>query len=206
MQAKDGLHARNLAYYLLWFEFLAMSPSYELARRCRAGQWGEDERLKQPADFDRVLKVYDDLGDVQNQTWRDWWLTRAFDSFGYPGKRPRVEHITQIGLRSQTPYFDTAASNYVRRAWHDQGQQRTLVVAIPVGLSRSIISRRINQMLDRIPEIDRKLQLGDPKYPLRDTNLHRHTYFRYLYVLWHRCAFPNKPLWQIGTEAKVSGT
>lgn len=207
LHSKEGRYAVNVAYYLLWFEFLAMSPSYELARKFNSGKWSDEDEKKRPADFDRVLEVYSDLGDVQRLRFRDWWLNRAFDIFGTQGKRPRVEKVAFIApLNDRDPHFGNAADQFIEGPWHEAGQQRTLIVAIPIGLTRSSISRRINQMLDRYPEEARKLKVKPPKYQLEAINLHRHTYFRYLYVLWHRCTFPNDPLWKIGARSKVSGT
>lgn len=207
LHTKDGRYAANVAYYLLWFEFLAMSPSYELARKFNSGKWSDEDEAKRPADFDRVLEVYADLGDVQHQRFRDWWLNRAFDVFGTQGKRPRVEKVAFVApSKDRDPHFSGAADKFIDGPWHDAGQQRTLIVAIPIGLTRSAISRRINQMLDRYPDQARTLKVTPPKYRLEAINLHRHSYFRYLYVLWHRCSFPDDPLWKIGARSKVSGT
>ena len=205
LSVKGGLYATNLGYYLLWFEFLAMSPSYELARRYHSDQWSDEDEAKRPPDFDRVLEVYADLGDVQRELFRDWWLNRAFDAFGYKGKRPRVEEIAYIApFTDSNPHFGDAADRFIKGSWNESGQQRTLIVAIPIGLTRNTISRRINKMLDRYPVENRALLKVTPYYPLQAINLHRHSYFRYLYVFWHRCSFPNDPLWKIGARAKVS--
>jgi hypothetical protein len=59
--------------YHLWFQFLAISPSYELARRHHAGELSTEERASAPRDFDLVLSVFDNLGDVQRVTFADWW-------------------------------------------------------------------------------------------------------------------------------------
>jgi len=48
---KDGVWAANLGFYLLWMEYLAISPSYELARRFRANDLSEEEVKTLPADF-----------------------------------------------------------------------------------------------------------------------------------------------------------
>ena len=73
----DGVWATKLGFYLLWMEYLAVSPSYELARRYRAGGLSHAEQEQLPADFDTVLAVYDDLGDVQRVTFLDWWSERG---------------------------------------------------------------------------------------------------------------------------------
>ena len=57
------LSVHKIDIYLLWFEYLAISPSYEMARRHRKGLRIDKSML--PADFEQVLAVYDDLGNVQ---------------------------------------------------------------------------------------------------------------------------------------------
>ena len=89
----DGVWAANLGFYLLWMEYLAVSPSYELARRFRANDLSEQELDTLPADFEDVLAVYDDLGDVQRVRFLDWWSERALSVFGYKGSKPRVRKI-----------------------------------------------------------------------------------------------------------------
>ena len=93
---KDGLWATKVGFYLLWMEYLAISPSYELARRWRMGSLTKDEQQRLPADFDAVLSVYDDLGDVQRTDFRDWWQDRAMAVFGHEGVKPRVRRVDTL--------------------------------------------------------------------------------------------------------------
>ena len=64
-RTENGEQATKVGFYLLWMEYLAISPSYELARRYRNHALTKDEQQHLPADFDTVLGVYEDLGDVQ---------------------------------------------------------------------------------------------------------------------------------------------
>jgi len=54
------LWVHKIDIYLLWFEYLAISPSYEMARRHRKGLRLDKSVL--PVDFEQVLAVYDYLG------------------------------------------------------------------------------------------------------------------------------------------------
>ena len=202
---KDGLYATDLGYYLLWFEFLAMSPSYELARKYHSNQWSKEDKAKRPPDFDQVLKVYADLGDVQRVLFQDWWTNRAFDAFGQRGKQPRVEKVAYVDPDCDS-HFGDAADLFIEGAWNETGRQPTLIVAIPIGLTRNLISRHINKMLDLYPDESRTLRVIPAKYGLQPINLHHDSYIRYLYVLWHRCSYPEDPLWKIGARTKISGT
>ena len=80
---KDRFWATKVAFYMLWMEYLAISPSYELARRFRTDGLSPDEVNALPKDFSEVLAVYDDLGDVQRVIFRPWWKDRALAVFGH---------------------------------------------------------------------------------------------------------------------------
>lgn len=41
-------------------------------RQFRAGTLNADDKQTLPADFDRILVVYDDFGDVQRQQFLPW--------------------------------------------------------------------------------------------------------------------------------------
>lgn len=45
---KDGLWATKLGFYLMWMEYLAISPSYELARRYRMGSLTDEQQQNLP--------------------------------------------------------------------------------------------------------------------------------------------------------------
>ena len=90
---RDGVFATKLGFYLLWLEYLAVSPSYELARKFRAGTLTPEDEGRLPADFDAVLAVYDDLGDVQRISFDDWWRGRGLKHFGFQSERPQVRRL-----------------------------------------------------------------------------------------------------------------
>ena len=97
---KDRFWATKVAFYMLWMEYLAISPSYELARRFRTDGLSPDEVNALPKDFSEVLAVYDDLGDVQRVTFRPWWKDRALAVFGHEGTKPRVRRIDTLKKKS----------------------------------------------------------------------------------------------------------
>src|SRR6056297_2266267 len=115
LTAKDrrsgGLWVKQISMYLLWFEYLAISPSYELARRHRAGQAIPSDLL--PADFDAVLSVYDDLGDVQQALFRLWWKDVGLKHFGYQGTQPNVARVGYVPHHPQkTPNLTEKLDTY----------------------------------------------------------------------------------------------
>ena len=201
----DGVWATQLGFYLLWMEYLAISPSYELARRYRAGALTEEDQQRLPVDFDTVLAVYDDLGDVQRVSFLDWWSERGLNVFGYEGSKPRVRRIDTLHSNRHRRAAERVQS-FIEADWTEQGQPNAMLVSIPVGLSKTQITRQLGKLLARYGEEQRVLPEPVSKYPLLGTRQRKDTLFRYLFVIWVRCAMPRQALWRVGARARVSDT
>lgn len=199
---------RDVAYYMMWFEYLALSPSYELARKFRAGVLTDADKAKLPADFDTVLAVYDDLGDVQGLPFEKWWLETAIPLFGYQGEKPRVARVGELrpDAADPTAKLKSSAVAYVDGAWREQGQQETLVLAIPVGLPKAQIAKQVAAFVEKIPEAERQTVSRPPKYQLLRRKLDRDSLFKYIMCMWLKANAPKLALWRIGVYAKVSST
>jgi len=200
--------ALKVGYYQLWFEYLAMSPSYELARRCRAKVWTHKERASKPADFDRVLEVYDDLDDVRRILFETWWRERGLKHFGYQGKRPSVEKVADVERSNdKEPYLGDATKKFMDGPWREQGRQRTMIIAIPIDMPRGRIIKQVKALLGKNPADEPTLHLFPADYPLvDDKKLYDKAFIGYLKALWARCANPKDHLWEIGAEAKIGET
>lgn len=199
---------RDVAYYMLWFEYLALSPSYELARKFRAGQLTDADKAKLPVDFDTVLAVYDDLGDVQAVLFETWWLETAIPLFGYQGEKPRVARVSLLKPDTIEPAVElkSSAQGYVEGAWHKQGQQTTLVLAIPVGLPKAQIAKQVAAFVEKLPEAERQTVSRPPKYKLVKRKLDSKSLFKYIMCMWLKANAPKVALWRLGVHAKVSST
>lgn len=201
----DGVWATKLGFYLLWLEYLAISPSYELAQRFRKGTLTDEEQNRLPADFDAVLAVYDDLGDVQRIKFLDWWSERGLNLFGYEGSKPRVRRIDTL-RNNRHRKAAQRVDDFIRDDWTEQGQPNAMLLSIPIGLSKAQITRQLSKLIDRYPEERRVLPVPKSKYPLLGTRQRKETLFRYLFVVWVRCLLVRQPLWRVGARAKVSDT
>lgn len=200
-----GLWVSQISMYLMWFEYLAISPSYELARRHRAGEKLDPSKL--PADFDRVLSVYDDLGDVQKALFRLWWKDVGLKHFGYQGTQPNVARVGYVPHHPQKmPNLTEKLDAYFEEDWVEQGRQRVMLLAVPVGLPEGKINRQIKKHLARV-KAERR-QLIDPvvKYPLVGKRHHKDALMRYIRMTWFRSAWYRKSLWRVGAQAQVSFT
>jgi hypothetical protein len=201
----NGVWATQLGFYLMWMEYLAVSPSYELARRYRAGELSTADQQRLPKDFETVLAVYDDLGDVQRIRFLDWWSERGLAVFGYEGTKPRIRRIDTLRSNRHRKAAERL-QNFIADEWTEQSQPNALLVSIPLGLSKTQITRQLGKLLARYTGELRVLPERKAKYPLLGTRQRKDTLFRYLFVIWVRCSMPRRALWRVGARARVSDT
>ena len=192
---------------MLWFEYLTHSPSYELARQFRAGTLSADDKQILPADFDRVLAVYDDFGDVQRQQFLPWWSETGMQICAFQSSKPRVAKVAV--LPRNKPNLDTIKADvekYITENWQEEGHQNTYLVAIPVGMTKAGISKQIAKFLDKIPKERKKIKPRPPKYALKGKRQNSDMLFRYMHVLRGRAIYPKMTLWRVGARTRVSDT
>lgn len=184
-----------------WFEFLRFSPSYELARRHRAGELSPGASL--PRDFDTVLAVYDDLGDV-TLGMNDWLEAGAGSQFGHGGRTPDVMALGSMSSEDADE-SQTIADNlqrYRQTDWVEQGERSVMVVAIPLGLSKSQIARQVALLVADYPEDKPQA----PKYQMATGKTHWDSIYRYRRCLDAKADLGEATLWRIGLRANVSPT
>ncbi len=200
--------APDAAYALLWFEYLKISPSYELARRYRTGAWTAADQARRPEDFDSVLAVYDDLGDVRSLLFREWWLKTGIDYFGYQGTTPRVTSVGSLHHTAldQNDKLVTNFKAYADGPWQEQGKPTAMVVAIPVGLTKAQIAQQVATLMAENLEARPGPGSNPPKYILASRKLDSKSLFKYLMCVWVKAKSPKMSLWRIGVYAKVSLT
>ena len=204
---KDDVWATKVGFYMLWFEYLALSPSYELARQFRTSGLSAEQQRRLPKDFERVLEVYDDFGDVQRQEFLPWWRETGMPLCGYQGKKPRVTKVAAIGgTKSDRATIVEQTTEFLDEQWLAQGQQNTLLVAIPMGLPKSRIAKELGELIDKYPKRTKSLSPPRPKYGLSGKRQNKDMLFRYMHVLLGRAAMPQHSLWRVGVRTGVSET
>jgi len=205
---RDGYYAEPHDFHRLWHQFLLFSPSYELARRFRAGKGvlSQKDQERLPADFARVLEVYDDFGDLQQTFFRPWLRERGLRLFGIPGAKPSVELLGVVkGSNSQQVESTLKGSQrYFEEGWTEQNRPDIMVLAIPLDLLKTQCMKEIKKFVDAY-HVQREL-IQAPKYPLMNKGMHRQNVIDAMAVLFIRAAKPSFKLWQVGVEAKVSPT
>lgn len=203
----NGLWATKVGFYMLWFEYLALSPSYELARQYRAGKLSAEDEAKLPADFDIVLATYDDFGDVQRTSFLPWWRERGMSLCAFQGEKPRVSKIAAFKhspTKAPNPFPNV--HDYIDEKWVSEGSQNTILVAIPIGLPKARIVSQVSAILDKYPKPVKKIKPQPSKYSLSGKRQNKDMLFRYMHVLRGRAAMPKQALWRVGVRTGVSDT
>ena len=203
----DGRYVRMDALYGYWFEFLRLSPSYQLAHRVRSGErLSAKDKDRLPADFARVLAVYDDFGNVQRALFRPWWLKRGLTLMGKAGEPPSIQQLGTIGVTSSnaSELIQQGISGYTEGAWVKQSKPDALIIAIPLTAQRTKIMRSIRKLLNEHPSP--KMGAPEPKYALVKHKTHISSLNFALKTVWHRALDPKRSLWRIGAEIRISPT
>lgn len=187
----------------LWFKFLQFSPSYELARKCRAGELTDGETL--PADFDAVLAVYDDLGDVQIPH-DEWMEQKQYRYMGHLGKRPSTAQlgIVRHDAPSRAANITGGLEAYLAKQWIVEGKPSSVIAAIPLGMSKAEIIKQIEAMLDGLMPDSHIVADGSPKYQVADKRNDLPSVDRYCRVMRVKLRRPKLTNWQIGVIANLS--
>lgn len=186
-----------------WYNALRLSPSYELARRVRAGDHIDSAEL--PADFATVLAVYDALGDVTLDV--DVWTNRyAFRAFGEGRAKPAVIQLGTAVHGDADPFSSSklALDEFQRGTWIEQGERTTLIAAIPLGMTKAQILKQVTALLEALPASERDTSPVAPKYKVTATPHIMSSARKYLRCLELRAKNPKLTLWQIGECTKLS--
>ncbi len=206
------------AYAMLMVEFLRLSPSYTLAGQLLASDLSEEEQIQRAADlyrmdaadpsplealwadFQTVLKTYQEFGDVTSRDFETWWREIGLDLFGADEPRPQVSVLARTGGDNSSPADITKRISSVAQQSASRGH---LVVAIPMGLPKNKQLAMLSKILDQYSSNTKPPAARSPRpfaaQRLRDAPLRKS-----IGVLWARAMNPKMPLWQIGVICKVS--
>lgn len=203
--SQAGWHSEPTAAYQLMFEFLRLSPSYELARKARTSGLSAAEKVAVPSDFEQVLATYDLIGDVNCALFRQWWLQKGLTVFGNPYTKPKLREITVLQGGEETHVSAIARKLQLGLVEQRQieGLSATLLVSVPLDLKRTEIMRKFRELLDQYK--DKDLGMTDQsKIKLMGKRFHANAMFKGLKLLWFKAAKPKWELWRLGAKSELS--
>lgn len=202
-----GWHVRPTVGYELMFEFLRLSPSYELARREAMEGLTTAEAKALPADFAAVRRTYAMLGDVQRVLFRTWWLQRGLRVFGNPHAKPRVHELCVLDGGHDVPLTELVVpiERYLEDARRDEGLVTSLLLAVPVsGIRKAEVLAQVARLLEQ--RFNAAPATSKPMLTLHGQRLRAKVLFGGIRLLWIRAARPKWELWRLGAKAKLSPT
>jgi endonuclease/exonuclease/phosphatase family metal-dependent hydrolase len=205
--SRPGLFAETTTAYRLLFEYLKLSPSYELARKANAEGLTKEDQEKLPSDFDKVLKTYELLGDVQKVIYRKWWLTKGIQAYGHPYSKPRVHEITRTAIDTPTTLTDIQGklTAYLTATREEEGFVPTALISVPLGRTRKEVLRQINKLLDEYSAYKQPV-IKKPKLKITAQRIHGKALMKGIRLIWLKAANPKLEEWRLGVHAKVSDT
>jgi len=203
--SKPGWHTQPTAAYQLMFEFLRVSPSYELARKARTTGLSKEEKKILPEDFEQVLKTYDLIGDVNCVLFRLWWLKRGLGVFGNPYSKPDIHEIAVLpaGSDMEVKQILSSLQSDFSDKRRDEGLTASVLVSLPLDLKTTEVLRKVRKLLNAYKDKDVGAPTP-PKIKLMGKRFHANPMFKGLRLLWIRAAKPNWELWRLGAKAQLS--
>lgn len=205
--SRQGWHTKPTAAYMLLFEFLRLSPSYELARVHRTTGLSKEQMKSLPADFKQVLATYDRLGDVRTALFRGWWLKHGLRAFGNPYSKPIVHKVASLASNRDVTLGDVSdeLNQFLIDTRPEEGLTESLLVSIPLGGRRSDVLKQINKLLELHPPSKVSLSPKSTKQlKLVCKRFHAKAILNGVRLLWIKAAKPKWENWRLGTYTNLS--
>jgi hypothetical protein len=217
----DGIRG----YVMLLVEFLRLSPSYALAHAYASSsisieelhqkiienyetELGAQLQSKQKSllisEFDAVLNTYAEFGNLTTIDFDTWWLNKGINLFEHDHYRPKVHKVAQLEKGSiDTSSAVNSLKGYFETQYQAQGSPATLVVSIPLGISRRTLLTQVSKLIES-SGVEVVAKAKKAKRPFSAKRLRSKPLFCYLTILLGKAMVPKATLWQLGIKAKVS--
>ena len=203
--ANVGWHAKPSFSYILMLEALRLSPTYELARKTRAGEITRAEKKKLPKDFDQVLATYDMIGDVNKIVFRYWWIQRGIRVFGKPYTKPEIKVIDTFAHEEYVDkknLFKNLEMNFVNERSND-GQPPTMLLSIPLTMNKTEVLKKLKTILNE-NKIQKEVMPNQPLIKIMSTRFNEMAIVRGIRLLYLRSIMIDGKLWELGIVSDIS--
>lgn len=196
--------------YNLFYEYLRISPTYELARQASEEGLPDQALREYPKDFRQVLKTYQLLGNVRDVPFHEWYARCRSTVFGEDFDRPISRVISGIkdGELGNPEVIGQGIDHYLNNFRGNEGNAPVLIAAIPLNTSWSEVSLHLRQYwgiygigVDHIKPGDaaKKSKISFAGERIRTDGLKKG-----LGLVKVRAANPKEALWRVGLMAEVS--
>lgn len=205
--SQPGWHSKPSSAYQLMVMALRISPSYELARKVRSGESTQSDLKKLPKDFDQVLETFDLIGDVTKIIFRNWWLRGGIEIFATPYTKPDIKVLDTFVFEEIVDKKELSKNlevNLINERL-SEGLPPAMLLSIPLTLSKTEILKKIKRILNetktQTPELPKQ-----PLIKLMGQRINSKAILRGFTLLWAKSAHPERELWRLGAQAKISAT
>jgi len=199
--SKSKAHAPQDWRFQMFFEYLRISPSYNLASDCK----NEAEFIKALGDKEKARKVwktYQDIGNVYGIFYRDWWLKNGLRLFGTQTAKPITKTVLRLSHAKDNKSNIQNLIQYLETDYAKQGEPDSLLVSIPLGQKRVKIMKQLKLLLDEAY----KEPIYEPKtiYQLTKNKVQYRRLLGGLRLTYFQCYKPKDALWRVALRAKIS--
>jgi hypothetical protein len=204
---QEGWHVDQHIGHFLFFHYLRLSPSYELARKDSKGELSDQEKKKLPKDFKKVQETYALLGDVQNTLFRYWWQKNGYQVFGVQSDYPTVDVISVLPDRTKPDIEKIKGEviDYFTEMSSRTNQTPSILVSIPINKQMKYDLWAVKECLKSYKNIGKeKIKKIEPKISLQGKRLNAQALVRGLGLLMFKMANPGVENWRLGVYAKLS--
>ncbi len=189
-----------------WYFFLRISPSYQIATLYKQGKIPLPEKINRPENFDLVIKMFDDFGDVWANSF-DEWMGKKWEEIFTAFKPVTKTKSLGILLDGETNTYKNIQSNLKKYLSEDRaklGHPATLILAIPINAKRKDIVSEIIVTLNQHQEfllgnLD-KIPAHKSKYSTQINKIRKNELGKLFDIIICKAKNPNWTLWQVAIE------
>lgn len=122
--------------YVMWAQFLRISPSYQLAHRLWCNEATVQDIPVNAHDFEQVMQTYEHFGDVFNTSMTEWWALHSNRLFAPQNSELRWKFHAFIkeGEVVSKSDLDIPIKEYCEVTRPNQGNPSAILVSIPLNV------------------------------------------------------------------------
>jgi len=195
-----------------WFNYLRISPTYELARKFRLGLLSKAQIKELPHDFESALKTYDDFGDVWATNHPNWASKKWRDLFEANISSPKIRTLAHLleGEHEESKIIENNLKKYLEVERPSTGYPATFIFAIPANTTKKRILDEVNLALDQYKKSKSKNQnpklVPKPKYACLITKVRSSALRTNHQIVMRKALHPKWTLWEIAIDLKLNRT
>lgn len=202
---KNDVYAKQDWRFQMFFEYLRISPSYALAIGSKSPE-DLQQLIQDPVRTNDIWKTKTDVGNVFKTLYRDWWIEKGLELFGYHQSTPKIQVIARLDSKDSvqmTHDFLTGYDQFLNGAYAEQGKLDNLIVAIPLNMNSTTTIKQLNKLISQAKK-HKAPELPIARYPLENNKLQYRRLLAGLRLMYIKAAKPDEELWRIAARAEIS--